>query len=125
MSLTVRLKRLEREATSLLLLLLLLLDEEEDEDEDEEDEDDAGESTDKAVLAEVPSSSSSSAARFEPRPLVCFDPADAICFQIVDPRVVGISIWWRPTRDPSKKIGRIRTISANFRRSKVNRIGQI
>ena len=83
MSLTVRLKRLEREATSLLLLLLLLLDEEEDEDEDEEDEDDAGESTDKAVLAEVPSSSSSSAARFFPRPLVvCFDPADAIFFDL-------------------------------------------
>ena len=48
----------------------------------------------------MPSSSSSSAARFEPRPLVCFDPADAIFFEIVDPRVVGISIWWRPTRDP-------------------------
>ena len=108
MSLTVRLKRLEREATSLLLLLLLLLDE-------EEDEDDAGESTDKAVLAEVPSSSSSSAARFEPRPLVCFDSADAIFFETVDPRVVGISIWWRgflkkcqSVRScPSKKIGQI------------------
>ena len=83
MSLTVRLKRLEREATSLLLLLLLLLDEEEDEDEDEEDEDDAGESTDKAVLAEVPSSSSSSAARFLPRPLVCFDPADDISEELM------------------------------------------
>jgi hypothetical protein len=85
MSLTVRLKRLEREATSLLLLLLLLLDEEEDEDEDEEDEDDAGESTDKAVLAEVPSSSSTSstAARFLPRPLVCLDAAAVVAFSFL------------------------------------------
>ena len=62
-----------------LLLLLLLLDEDEDEDEDE---DDAGESTDKAVLAEVPSSSSSSstAARFLPRPLVCLDAAAVVAF---------------------------------------------
>ena len=66
--------------TASLLLLLLLLDEE-DEDEDE-DEDDAGESTDKAVLAEVPSSSSTSstAARFLPRPLVCLDAAAVVAF---------------------------------------------
>ena len=65
--------------TASLLLLLLLLDEE-DEDEDE-DEDDAGESTDRAVLAEVPSSSfssSSTAARFLPRLLVCLDAAVAV-----------------------------------------------
>ena len=68
MSLTVRLKRLEREATSLLLLLLLL--------------EDSGEFTDKAVLAEVPSSSSTSstAARFLPRPLVCLDAAAVVAF---------------------------------------------
>ena len=47
------------------------------------------------VLAEVPSSSSSSAARFFTRPLVCFNPADAIFFEIADFRKVGISIWWR------------------------------
>ena len=77
-------RRLKRAASSpgsslLLLLLLLLLDEDEDEDEDE---DDAGESTDKAVLAEVPSSSSTSstAARFLPRPLVCLDAAAVVAF---------------------------------------------
>ena len=79
------LKRFKRAASSpgsSLLLLLLLLDEDEDEDEDE---DDAGESTDKAVLAEVPSSSSSSstAARFLPRPLVCLDAA-VVAFLLLD-----------------------------------------
>ena len=57
-------------------LLLLLLDE-----EDEDDDDDAGESTDRAVLAEVPSSSFSSSstdARFLPRLLVCLDAAVAV-----------------------------------------------
>ena len=63
-----------------------LLPDQEEEEEEEDVDDDSGESTDKAVLAEVPSSSSSSTARFEPRPLVCFDPADAIFFEIVDPR---------------------------------------
>ena len=52
--------------------------EEGDRDEDEDEDEDSRESTDKAVLAWVPSSSSSSAARFLLRPFICFDSADDI-----------------------------------------------
>ena len=79
MSLTVLLKRLARAEFS------LEDEEEEDEkDEDEDEDDDAGESTDKAVLAEVPAScSSSTAARFLPRPLACLDAA-VVAFLLLD-----------------------------------------
>ena len=56
------LRRFNRTASSMLLLLLLL--------------EDSGEFTDKAVLAEVPST----AARLLPRPLVCFDAAAVVAF---------------------------------------------
>ena len=65
----------------------LLPDEEEEEEEEEKEEDvddDGGESTDKAVLAEVPAScSSSTAARFLPRPLACLDAA-VVAFLLLD-----------------------------------------
>ena len=77
MSLTVLLKRLARAEFS-------LEDEEEEVEEDEDDDDDTGESTDKAVLAEVPAScSSSTAARFLPRPLACLDAA-VVAFLLLD-----------------------------------------
>ena len=77
MSLTVLLKRLARAEFS-------LEDEEEEDEEDEDEDDDAGESTDKAVLAEVPAScSSSTAARFLPRPLACLDAA-VVAFLLLD-----------------------------------------
>ena len=76
------LRRFKRAASSSPVALLLL--EEEDAEEDDAEESTARSTDFKAVLDEVPfsSSSSSTAARFLPRPLVCLDAEVAVFFAV-------------------------------------------